>query len=83
MATQEQVNGLQAQLQAAESAMRTALDDIVSAALNDPAISERHLKLLRISRSAIKDSLGMFHAAATLCSLDGGVEPNSGGQDKD
>lgn len=82
MATQQQVDALQADLLAAETAMKNAMQNILDAANADPGCTPKHLKLLKISAGAVKDATGMFHAAAELCSIDGGVQPLSGGQPK-
>lgn len=83
MATQEQVNGLQSALLAAEVAYKSAMQDCLDAANADEAVHPRNLKLARLMLMAAKQAMSAAHQALTLCANDGGVEPLSGGQDKD
>lgn len=83
MATQEQVNGLQAQLLAGEAAYKTAMQDCLDAANADPGVTAKNLKLARLMFLATKQAMSAAHEALALCANDGGVEPLSGGQDKD
>lgn len=83
MATQEQVNALQADLLAAEAAMKAAVQSIRDAANAEAEIPQHYLTMLRVSAETLRHTMGMFHNAAELCCVSTGIQPLSGGQDKD
>jgi len=83
MATQEQVNALQADLLAAEAAYKAAAQAIVDAASAEGGVTTAHFHKLVSGQTVAKAGMKLFHDAALVASGDVGITPNSGGGPKD
>lgn len=80
MATQEQVNELQANLLAAETAYRQASLAIMTAAGNE---SSPLADALSATRNNVKSGMKTFHDLAAIASTMAGITPQSVGPGKE
>lgn len=82
MTTQEQVNALQADLLAAETAINTVMQAIIDAASLDSAVTPQNFHKLVAGQNVTQAGMAMFHEFAAKCSIDAGITPLSGGGPK-
>ena len=83
MATQEQVDSFQAALLAWEAEGKTLMQAIMDAATNESAVTPAHFEKMKAGAIVARAGLRLFLDAAFVAAQDAGVQPLSGGQDKD
>lgn len=83
MATQEQVNHLQQQLISGETPYKNAVSDILASVADEASISPQMRKAIVESAKALRRQMIAFHALSAAVCIEAGVQPLSGGQDKD
>lgn len=82
MVTQDQVNALQADLLAAEAALKAAQQAILDCSAAEPAVGPGNYQKLSAGMTVTLAGMKLFHDAAAACSLDAGITPLSGGGPK-
>ena len=83
MATQEEIHQFQTELQAAESTMKTMIRNAMVMVDAETGLSEQMRKLIGQQGRASLRSLAAFHMLLAMACGQVGIQPLSGGGDKD